>query len=150
MQWGKGEVLKVTGLYLLIIPFLNALNATGYENSQIQGHFGASSVEFMYMNLIPLFVLVAGLPLALELSKTFQAQIDAFINNYCSNNTEYLFGLFSQYFLVYIMQVITVILYYFRNSGSTHSDCKKLQSNFQHGHNVWHCSVYHTGEQQSV
>jgi len=71
MRWGKGELLKVTGLYLLIIPFLNALNATGYENSQIQGHFGASSVEFMYMNLVPLFVLLAGLPLALELSKTF-------------------------------------------------------------------------------
>jgi MFS transporter, DHA2 family, multidrug resistance protein len=72
MQWGKGELLKVTGLYLLIIPFLNVLNATGYENSQVQGHFGASSVEFMYMNLIPVFVLVAGLPLALELSKAFR------------------------------------------------------------------------------
>src|SRR2546428_2615867 len=69
MHWKKGELLKVTGLYLLIIPFLNALNATGYENSQIQGHFGASSVEFMYINLIPLLTIVAGLPLALELSK---------------------------------------------------------------------------------
>src|SRR6188768_1558726 len=71
MLWKKGELLKVTGLYLLIIPFLNALNATGYENSQVQGHFGASSVEFMYMNLVPLFVLLAGLPLTLSLAKIF-------------------------------------------------------------------------------
>lgn len=71
MPWKKAELLKVTGLYLLIIPFLNALNATGYVNSQLQGHFGASSVEFMYMNFIPLFVTVGGLPLALELSKKF-------------------------------------------------------------------------------
>jgi MFS transporter, DHA2 family, multidrug resistance protein len=91
MRWGKGELLKVTGLYLLIIPFLNALNATGYENSQIQGHFGASSVEFMYMSLIPLFVLIAGLPLALELSKKFRLRsmllsitVVAIILNTCS------------------------------------------------------------------
>ncbi|POY36765.1 MFS transporter [Solitalea longa] len=71
MGWKKAELIKVTGLYLLIIPFLNILNATGYESSQIQGHFGASSVEFMYINLIPVFSLVAGLPLALELSKKF-------------------------------------------------------------------------------
>jgi len=67
----KGELLTVTGLYLLIIPFFNALNATAYENSQIQGHFGASSVEFMYMNLIPLFVLVAGIPLAMILARRY-------------------------------------------------------------------------------
>ncbi|MCO4291870.1 MFS transporter [Solitalea sp. MAHUQ-68] len=71
MKWKKGELLKVTGLYLLIVPFLNVLNATGYVNSQLQGHFGASSVEFMYMNLVPVFALVAGLPLALELAKIF-------------------------------------------------------------------------------
>ncbi|UKJ06796.1 MFS transporter [Solitalea lacus] len=71
MRWKKAELFKATGLYLLIIPFLNALNATGYENAQIQGHFGASSVEFMYINLIPFFTIVAGLPLALELSKKF-------------------------------------------------------------------------------
>lgn len=67
----KGDVFKATGLYLLIIPFLNALNATGYETSQLQGHFGASGVEFMYLNLIPIFVMLAGLPLALELAKLF-------------------------------------------------------------------------------
>ncbi len=69
MPWKKGELFKATGLYLLIIPYLNALNATGYDSSQIQGHFGASSVEFMYINLIPVFVMLAGLPLALELAK---------------------------------------------------------------------------------
>jgi DHA2 family multidrug resistance protein len=91
MGWKKGDLLKVTGLYLLIIPFLNALNATGYESSQIQGHFGASSVEFMYMNLIPLFATLAGLPLALELSKKFPLKsmmfcitIAAIILNTCS------------------------------------------------------------------
>jgi len=71
MQWSKGELFRITGLYLLIIPFLNALNATGYVNPQIQGHFGASGTEFMYMNLIPVFTLFAGLPLALELTKQF-------------------------------------------------------------------------------
>jgi DHA2 family multidrug resistance protein len=72
MNWGKGELFRITGLYLMIIPFLNALNATGYVNSQIQGHFGVSSTEFMYMNLIPVFVLIAGLPLALEIAKQFK------------------------------------------------------------------------------
>ncbi|MEO8150409.1 MAG: MFS transporter, partial [Bacteroidia bacterium] len=71
MAYKKGELLKVTGLYLLIIPFLNALNATGYESSQIQGHFGASSVEFMYINLVPVLVMLAGIPLAMELAKKF-------------------------------------------------------------------------------
>lgn len=71
MRYKKGELLKVTGLYLLIIPFLNALNATGYESSQIQGHFGASSVEFMYINLVPVLVMLAGIPLAMELAKKF-------------------------------------------------------------------------------
>jgi DHA2 family multidrug resistance protein len=71
MRYKKGELLKVTGLYLLIIPFLNTLNATGYESSQIQGHFGASSVEFMYINLVPVFVMLAGIPLAVEMAKKF-------------------------------------------------------------------------------
>ena len=71
MFWKKGEFLRATGLYLLIIPFLNVLNATGYVSSQIQGHFDASSVEFMYINLVPVFVMLAGLPLALELAKKF-------------------------------------------------------------------------------
>ena len=91
MRWGKGELLKVTGLYLLIIPFLNALNATGYENSQIQGHFGASSVEFMYMNLVPLFVLLPACRLHLNCRKHFRLRsmmlsitIAAIILNTCS------------------------------------------------------------------
>lgn len=71
MSWKKGELLKATGLYLLIVPFFNVLNATGYVSAQIQGHFGATSVEFMYINLVPVFVMIAGLPLALELAKQF-------------------------------------------------------------------------------
>jgi DHA2 family multidrug resistance protein len=91
MRWKKGELLKVTGLYLLIVPFLNALNATGYEGSQIQGHFGASSVEFMYVTLVPFFVTLAGLPLALEMAKVFRLKtmmlsitMAAFVLNTCS------------------------------------------------------------------
>ncbi len=91
MGWKKGDLLKATGLYLLIIPFLNALNAIGYESSQLQGHFGVSTVEFMYMNLVPFFVLVAGLPLALELAKKFPIKtmmlwitIAAIVINTCS------------------------------------------------------------------
>ncbi|MBP9881959.1 MAG: MFS transporter [Chitinophagales bacterium] len=98
MHWKKGDLLKVTGLYLLIIPFLNALNATGYVSSQIQGHFGASSVEFMYMNLIPVFATIAGLPLALELSRKFRLKsmmlcitIAAIILNSCSAYTPGIF-----------------------------------------------------------
>ncbi len=72
MSWKKGELLRITGLYLLIVPFLNVLNASAYENQQIQGHFGVSSTTFMYMNLVPVFVLIAGLPLALELAKQFK------------------------------------------------------------------------------
>ncbi|MCU0363271.1 MAG: MFS transporter, partial [Bacteroidales bacterium] len=71
MKWQRGELLKVIGLYLLIIPFFNALNATGYQNPQIQGYFGASGTEIMYMNIIPMFVLVAGIPLALVLARMF-------------------------------------------------------------------------------
>jgi DHA2 family multidrug resistance protein len=91
MGYKKGEFLKVTGLYLLIIPFLNALNATGYESSQIQGHFGASSVEFMYINLVPVFAMLAGIPLAMELAKKFPLKsmmlcitVAAIILNSCS------------------------------------------------------------------
>jgi MFS transporter, DHA2 family, multidrug resistance protein len=72
MSHNRGELLRITGLYLLIVPFLNALNATGYENAQIQGHFGVSTTEFMYMNLIPVFALIAGLPLSTELAKQFR------------------------------------------------------------------------------
>lgn len=69
MGWNRGELLRITGLYLLIVPFLNVLNATAYENAQIQGYFGVSSTQFMYMNLIPVFTLIAGIPLALEIAK---------------------------------------------------------------------------------
>jgi DHA2 family multidrug resistance protein len=71
MKWRKGELFITAGLYLLIIPFFNALNVTGYENPQIQGYFGATGTEFMYMTLIPFFVLVAGIPVALALIRRF-------------------------------------------------------------------------------
>jgi DHA2 family multidrug resistance protein len=71
--------------------FLNALNATGYESSQLQGHFGASSVEFMYINLVPVFVMLIGIPLAAELAKIFPLKtmmlcitIAAIVFNSCS------------------------------------------------------------------
>jgi uncharacterized membrane protein YphA (DoxX/SURF4 family) len=126
MLWKKGELLKATGLYLLIIPFLNALNATGYEGSQIQGHFGASSVEFMYINLIPIFVMLAGLPLALELSKKLPLK---------------------SMMLVYIMSFSAFLLHHFWNCGCSYSNCSALQSKIEYGDNVWHCSISHTRQQ---
>ena len=39
----KGSVFTFVGLYVLTIPFFNALNVTSYDNAQILGHFGEST-----------------------------------------------------------------------------------------------------------
>lgn len=65
----KGRVLNLVGLYILTIPFFNALNVTTYDNSQILGHFGASTTLFAYSSYIPFFVMLAFLPLGLKLGK---------------------------------------------------------------------------------
>jgi DHA2 family multidrug resistance protein len=65
----KGSIFTLTGLYLLTIPFFNGLNVTTYDNSQILGHFGESTTVFTYSVYIPIFVLLAFLPLGLKLGK---------------------------------------------------------------------------------
>src|SRR6478609_188021 len=65
----KGSVFTLVGLYLLTIPFFNALNVTTYDNSQILGHFGASTTVFTYSSYIPFFAMIAFVPLGLKIGK---------------------------------------------------------------------------------
>jgi len=65
----KGSVFILVGLYFLTIPFFNALNVTTYDNSQILGHFGSSTTVFTYSSYIPVFMMMAFLPLGLKIGK---------------------------------------------------------------------------------
>lgn len=65
----KGSVFTLIGFYLLTIPFFNALNVTSYDNSQILGHFGASTTVFTYSTYIPFFAMLGFLPLGLKIGK---------------------------------------------------------------------------------
>ncbi|HWR93894.1 MAG TPA: hypothetical protein VN192_01690 [Flavobacterium sp.] len=65
----KGSVFTLVGLYFLTIPFFNALNVTTYDNSQILGHFGSSTTVFAYSSYIPVFSMLAFLPLGLKIGK---------------------------------------------------------------------------------
>ena len=65
----KGSVFTLIGLYILTIPFFNGLNVTTYDNSQILGHFGASTTLFTYSVYIPIFSILAFMPLGLKLGK---------------------------------------------------------------------------------
>jgi MFS transporter, DHA2 family, multidrug resistance protein len=65
----KESIFTLLGLYILTIPFFNALNVTAYDNSQILGHFGSSTTVFAYSSYIPVFVMLAFLPLGLKLGK---------------------------------------------------------------------------------
>lgn len=65
----KGSFFTLIGLYILTIPFFNALNVTSYDSIQILGHFGASTVAFTYSTYIPVFTMLAFLPLGLKLGK---------------------------------------------------------------------------------
>lgn len=65
----KGSFFTLLGLYILTIPFFNALNVTTYDSSQILGHFGDSTIAFAYSTYIPIFTLLAFLPLGLKLGK---------------------------------------------------------------------------------
>lgn len=65
----KGSVFILVGLYFLTIPFFNALNVTTYDNSQILGHFGSSTTVFTYSSYIPVFAMMAFLPLGLKIGK---------------------------------------------------------------------------------
>ena len=65
----KGSVFILVGLYVLTIPFFNALNITTYDNSQILGHFGSSTTVFTYSSYIPIFAMLAFLPLGFKIGK---------------------------------------------------------------------------------
>lgn len=70
----KGSVFILVGLYILTIPFFNALNVTAYDNSQILGHFGASTTIFTYSSYIPVFAMLAFLPLGMKLGKQIRVR----------------------------------------------------------------------------
>ncbi|UOK43219.1 MULTISPECIES: MFS transporter [Flavobacterium] len=65
----KGSVFILIGLYVLTIPFFNTLNITAYDNSQILGHFGESTTAFTYSSYIPVFAMLAFLPLGIRIAK---------------------------------------------------------------------------------
>jgi DHA2 family multidrug resistance protein len=65
----KGSLFTLIGLYILTIPFFNGINVTSYDNSQILGHFGESTTAFTYSLYIPIFAMLAFLPLGLKLGK---------------------------------------------------------------------------------
>ncbi|OIV39957.1 MFS transporter [Flavobacterium johnsoniae] len=65
----KGSLFTLMGLYILTIPFFNGLNVTAYDNSQILGHFGESATIFTYSIYIPIFAMLAFMPLGLKLGK---------------------------------------------------------------------------------
>lgn len=65
----KGSGLIMIGLYVLTIPFFNALNVTSYDNNQVLGHFGESTTIFTYSSYVPVFAMLGFLPLGLKISK---------------------------------------------------------------------------------
>lgn len=65
----KGSIFTLMGLYILTIPFFNGLNVTAYDNSQILGHFGESTTVFTYSLYVPIFAILAFMPLGLKLGK---------------------------------------------------------------------------------
>ena len=70
----KGSIFTLIGLYVLTIPFFNGLNVTTYDNSQILGHFGASTTLFTYSIYIPIFTMLAFMPLGLKLGKQIKVR----------------------------------------------------------------------------
>lgn len=92
-EFKKGSVLILIGLYILTIPFFNALNVTAYDNGQILGHFGDSTTTFSYSSYIPVFVMLAFLPLGLNLGK----QIPVRTMILCASFLGILFNTFSLY-----------------------------------------------------
>jgi DHA2 family multidrug resistance protein len=65
----KGSVFTLIGLYILTIPFFNGINVMTYDNAQILGHFGVSTTVFTYSVYIPIFAMLAFMPLGLKLGK---------------------------------------------------------------------------------
>jgi DHA2 family multidrug resistance protein len=74
VAYKKGSVFILVGLYVLTIPFFNAMNVTSFDNSQILGHFGASTTVFAYCTYIPIFAMLAFLPLGMRLGKQIKVR----------------------------------------------------------------------------
>ena len=89
----KGSVFTFVGLYVLTIPFFNALNVTSYDNAQILGHFGESTTVFTYATYIPFFAMLGFLPLSLKLAKQIKIRTMilsvSFLSLICNSATLY-------------------------------------------------------------
>jgi DHA2 family multidrug resistance protein len=109
----KGSVFSLVGLYLLTIPFFNALNVTSYDNSQILGHFGASTTAFTYSTYIPFFAMLGFLPLGLKIGKQVKLRTlilsVSFLSIIC--NTASLFATTIQWFTVWrtLLAILSII-----------------------------------------
>jgi DHA2 family multidrug resistance protein len=109
----KGSVFTLVGLYLLTIPFFNALNVTSYDNSQILGHFGASTTVFTYSTYIPFFAMLGFLPLGLKIGKQVPLRTlilsVSFLSIVC--NTASLYASTIQWFTVWraLLAILSII-----------------------------------------
>lgn len=109
----KGSVFTLIGLYILTIPFFNGLNVTTYDNSQILGHFGASTTVFTYSIYIPIFVMLAFMPLGLKLGKQIPVRTMILLASFLSIlfNTASLFTGNIKWFIFWrsLLAIISVI-----------------------------------------
>lgn len=109
----KGSVFTLIGLYVLTIPFFNGLNVTVYDNSQILGHFGASTTVFTYSVYIPIFSMLAFMPLGLKLGKQIKVRTMILSAAFLSIifNTASLFAPTIEWFTLFrsLMAIISVI-----------------------------------------
>jgi DHA2 family multidrug resistance protein len=109
----KGSVFTLIGLYFLTIPFFNALNVTSYDNSQILGHFGASTTAFTYSTYIPFFAMLGFLPLGLKIGKQIPMRTMilsvSFLSIIC--NTASLFATTIEWFTVWraLLAILSII-----------------------------------------
>ncbi|MBW4362536.1 MFS transporter [Flavobacterium taihuense] len=109
----KGSVFTLVGLYLLTIPFFNALNVTSYDNSQILGHFGASTTIFTYSTYIPFFAMLGFLPLGLKIGKQIKVRTLILSVSFLSiiSNTASLYATTIQWFTVWrsLLAILSII-----------------------------------------
>jgi len=109
----KGSVFTLVGLYVLTIPFFNAMNVTSYDNSQILGHFGASTTAFTYSTYIPFFAMIGFLPLGMKIGKQIPMRTMilsvSFLSIIC--NTASLFATTIEWFTVWrsLLAILSII-----------------------------------------
>lgn len=109
----KGSIFSLVGLYILTIPFFNALNVTSYDNSQILGHFGASTTVFTYSTYIPFFAMLGFLPLGLKIGKQIKVRTlilsVSFLSIIC--NTASLYATTIEWFTVWrtLLAILSII-----------------------------------------